>query len=247
MGGTTMTAFLRRRIDCGRARGLRAAGPCLALLALFAAVGCATTPMPAPKAQGYETYRVGAPDRLMVSILPDPRIEREVVVRPDGMVSIDLIGDVPAGGRTCEEIAKDIENRIARFKRGASVTVLVSQAQSSAVSMLGEVRGNRSFPLAKETRVAEAIATAGGVNPFASTRHVRVIRSQGGEAVVYRVNLNAIEGGDLSTNILLASGDIVYVPPTVWARFGYVVNALLFPFQPLIGVAQSVAGNAIVP
>jgi polysaccharide export outer membrane protein len=242
-----MKAFLRRPTDSERARRRRAAGPCLALLALFAAAGCATRPMPAPKAQGYETYRVGAPDKLLVSILPDPRIEREVVVRPDGMVSIDLIGDVPAGGRTSDEIAKDIENRISRFKRGASVTVLVSQASSTAVSLLGEVRSNRSFPLAKETRVSEAIALAGGVNPFASTSHVRVIRSQGGETVVYRVDLDAIEEGDLSTNILLATGDLVYVPPTLWARFGYVVQAILFPFQPLIGVAHSVAGNAILP
>jgi polysaccharide export outer membrane protein len=242
-----MTAFQRRSTDRSRARGGLRACQGLALVALLGAVGCATTPMPAPRAQGYETYRVGAPDRLTVSILPDPRIEREVVVRPDGMISLDLVGDVPAGGRTTEEIAKDVENRISRFKRGASVTVLVSQANSTAVSLLGEVRGNRSFPLAKETRVAEAIALAGGVNPFASTSHVRVIRGQGGETVVYKVDLDAIEAGDLSTNILLATGDIVYVPPTLWARFGYAVNAILFPFQPLIGVAHSVAGNAILP
>jgi polysaccharide export outer membrane protein len=231
-----MTAFQRRFTWPGLALGL-----------LLGALGCATTPMPAPRAQGYETYRVGAPDHLTVSILPDPRIEREVVVRPDGMVSIDLVGDVPAGGRSCDEIAKDIENRISRFKRGASVTVMVSQAASTAVSLLGEVRGNRSFPLAKETRVAEAIAMAGGVMPFASTSHVRVIRGQGGETVVYQVDLDAIEDGDLSTNILLTTGDIVYVPPTIWARFGYAVNAILFPFSPLLGVAQSIAGNAILP
>jgi hypothetical protein len=61
------------------------------------------------------------------------------------------------------------------------------------------------------------------------------------------VNLDAIQKGDLRTNIVLAGGDIVYVPPTVWARVGYVVQAVLFPFNPLLGVGMTVAGVAISP
>lgn len=221
----------------------------LAALALVAGAGagCSTTPKPPPRLQAYETYRVGAPDTLSVSILPDPRIERDVIVRPDGMITVDLVGDVPAGGRTVEEIAQDVEKRIARFKRGASVTIAVRSASSTSVTILGEVRGNRSFPLLKETRVSGAIGMAGGTNPFASLGKVRVIRTGGGETVVYNVNLKAIQKGDLSTDILLAEGDIVYVPPTILARVGYAIQAVLFPFQPLIGTAQSVAGNVIVP
>ncbi len=219
----------------------------LAAVGLVVAVGCSTKPKPPPKVQAYETYRVGAPDQLSVSILPDPRIEREVVVRPDGMISIDLVGDIPAGGRTVEEIAQDVEKRISRFKRGASVTVAVNRANSTEVTVLGEVRGNRKFPLLQETRVSGVIGMAGGTNAFASLRNVKVIRTGGGETVVYKVNMKAIQAGDLSSDILLTGGDIVYVPPTIWARFGYVVQAMLFPLQPLLGTAQSVAGNLIVP
>lgn len=224
----------------------------IALLGLLAvaAAGCGTTtPAPPPEAGSPAAYRVGAPDNLTVTILPDPVIENKVVVRPDGMISVELIGDVPAGGRTPEEIAADIENRIARYKRDAKVTVAVDGAQSTAITILGEVRNQRSFPLQKETRVAEAIGEVGGVSGwgFASTRNVRVIRSEGGETAVYRVDLSAIQGGDLRTNIVLVRGDIVFVPSTAWAKVGYVVQAVLFPFQPFMGIATSAAGRAIVP
>jgi polysaccharide export outer membrane protein len=230
------------------ARGRRfGASLAIAMLMGGAALGCATTPVPPPKREVTSAYIVGAPDELHVSILPDPAIEREVRVRPDGMISIDLIGDVPAAGRTIAQISADVEQRIARFKRGAAVTISLRSAQSTAVTVLGEVRSPQTFPLFKDTRVSEAIGRVGGPVFTASTGRVRVVRSGGGEAVVYRVNLDAIQAGDQRTNIMLMEGDIVYVPPTFWARIGYVVQAILFPFNPLLGLGTTVAGVAINP
>ena len=230
-----------------RSRRLRAGGTALAALALAAVLGCATTPTPPPERAATSSYIVGAPDALHVTILPDPAIERNVTVRPDGMISLDLIGDVPASGRSVGEIASDVEQRITRFKRGAAVTVSLVTANSNAITVLGEVRTPQSFPLLKQTRVAEAIARVGGLVFTGSERRIRVVRSGSGETVVYRVNLSAIQGGDLRTNIVLAEGDIVYVPPTFWARIGYAVQAVLFPFNPLLGVGTTVAGVAIGP
>lgn len=221
-------------------RGLALAG----LVLIVAAAGCAITPEAPPASTGYETYRVGAPDTLLITVLPDPTIERQAVVRPDGMISIDLVGDVPAGGRTVEEIAADVEKRIGRFKRGASVTVAVVLARSSSVTLLGEVGGNRSMALLKETRIAEAIGQAGGLNRFANVDRIRVIRHMGGQTHVYHVDLGAIQNGDLSTNMLLAGGDIIYAPPTIWARVGHALNALLYPLQPFLGFGTSLAGSA---
>lgn len=220
---------------------------CLGLvLGLAVAPGCASyEPIPAPASGSFEAYRVGAPDRLEVTVLPEPPIERNLTVRPDGMISFDLIGDVPAGGRTIDEIAADIERRIARFKRDASVTVRLAEALSTGVTVFGEVKSAQAFPLVKETRVAEAIGVVGGETIFAKTSEIRVVRSGGGESVVYLVNLNAIRSGDQSTNILLRSGDIVYVEPNIFAKIGYAVNALLLPFGPFLGIAQSFLGAAI--
>lgn len=217
----------------------------LAVLLCGAALGCATTPVPPPKRELTMAYIVGAPDELHVTILPDPAIERDVKVRPDGMISIDLIGDVPAAGRSVSQIAADVEQRIARFKRGASVTISLRVAASNSITVLGEVRSPQAFPLFKDTRVAEAIGHVGGPIFTASTTHIRVVRSGGGEAVVYRVNLSAIQNGDQRTNIVLMEGDIVYVPPTFWARIGYVIQAILFPFNPLLGIGGTAAGIAM--
>ena len=228
-----------------RLRSRRLGALALCLVAHFS-LACATAaPAPAPRVGTYSEYRVGAPDELHVSVLPDPSIERAVRVRPDGMISFDLIGDVPAAGRTIDEISADIEKRISRFKRDPSVTVQLVQTLSTGISVFGEVSRPSNFPLVKDTRVAEAIAQVGGETAFARTSAIRVIRSGGGETAVYIANLNAIRDGDLSTNIQLTSGDIVYVEPTVFAKIGYAVNAVLFPFQPLLGLGTSVAGTVI--
>ena len=155
-------------IRIARRRGSRAS--CAAALLLCAtALGCATTPAPPPKREAISAYVVGAPDELHVTILPDPAIERDTTVRPDGMISLDLIGDVPAAGRSVSQIAADVEQRIARFKRGAAVTVSLKAAHSNAITVLGEVRNPQSFPLFKDTRVVEAIGHVGGPIFTAST------------------------------------------------------------------------------
>jgi polysaccharide export outer membrane protein len=172
----------------------------------------------------------------VVTILPDPIIERTVVVRPDGMISIDLIGDLAASGRTTEEIAADIERRIARFKRNAKVTVALSQSLSAQITVLGEVERVSTFPLERDTRAVEAIGLVGGPTLLAAKSRIRVIRYQDGKTRVYRVNLSAIEDGDLRTNILLQGGDVVVVPPTVSATIGHFLRGIFYPIQQIMGL-----------
>ncbi len=214
----------------------------LAGLALLAGCAATTGPPAAPEAQ---PYRVGPPDELTVTILPDPVIEREVVVRPDGMISIDLIGDLSAAGRTTEEIAKEIQKRIRRFKRNANVTVALTQSLSAPVTVRGEVRAPNTFALERDTRVVEAIGTVGGPTLFAAKSRIKVIRHQDGRARVYRVNLSAVENGNLRSNILLVGGDIVVVPPTVSATIGYFLHGIFFPLQQILGLGSSGSSSVI--
>ena len=155
------------------------------------------------------------------------------------MITVPLIGEVAAGGRTIPEITAEIEERIARFKRDPHVSVALAAAASTDIVILGEVGRQNSFPLVKETRIVEAIGLVGGTTAFSSDSRIRVIRTVNGVTKVMRVNLHAIRKGDLSTNLMLEPGDFVYVPPTLWARFGYALNTLLFPFQPFMGVART--------
>lgn len=234
-----------RGTDSGSRRTRRGAA-IVATLALLAGMGlgCATTPAPEPVTQ-YPEYEVGAPDRLTVMILPEPAVLEDVVVRPDGKITVQLVGDVAAGGRTLTEIAEDIERRISKFKRGAVVTVKLASAQSSSVTVIGEVRRPGAFPLDKQIRVAEALGMMGGPTSLANDDSVRVVRP-GNPTEVLRVDMDAIRAGDLTTNVQLYGGDIIYVPPTVWARVGYVIQAILFPFEPLLGVAKAAGGSALV-
>ena len=213
----------------------------LALALPFAAgLSACTGTSGAPPGPQVTAYRVGPPDQLHITILPEPVIERDVIVRPDGMISIDLIGDIAAAGRSTEEIAGDIETRIGRFKRDARVTVSLVAALSSEITVLGEISRPSTFPLSRQTRVVEALGTVGGTTVFSNSDNIRLIRTQDGKTSVYKVDLDAIQRGDLRTNYLLQGGDLVYVPPGLMASLGYAVQAALFPFQQLLGFGGSV-------
>jgi polysaccharide export outer membrane protein len=209
-------------------------------LACLALTACTTTPMPPPVRPSAATYLVGSPDQLFVTILPDPVIERSTVVRPDGKISVDLVGDVQAAGRTVEEIARDIEERVRRFKRDARATVSVSSSQSIAIPVLGEVREPSTFALSSDTRVAQAIGIVGGTTIFGSKTKVRLIRTNGEATQVYIIDMASIEGGDLSSNMMMRGGDMLFVPPNVLAKIGYGLQVVLFPFQQLLSAGTGV-------
>lgn len=234
-----------RASQCGRI--LRGSAAIVAGFAAAAAIGCSTTLAPSPTVETPLAYRVGAPDGLTISILPEPAIEAAVQVRPDGVITVPLIGELTAGGRTIPEIAAEIEQRIARYKRDPHVSVALVGAESTDIVILGEVGRQGSFPLVKQTRIVEAIGQVGGTTAFSSDRRIRVIRTVDGVTKILPVNLHAIRNGDLSTNLMLEPGDFVYVPPTLWARFGYALNTLLFPFQPIMGLARTMGGNLLTP
>jgi polysaccharide export outer membrane protein len=208
------------------------------LLAGLLLLGGCASPKGPPKAPTAEPYLTGPPDQLVITILPEPIIERTVTIRPDGMISIDLVGDVPASGRTTQEIASDIEKRILRFKRNAKVTVALQRSLSAQVTVLGEVIRRTTFPLERETRVVEAIGLVGGPNILAAKNRIRVVRFRDGATQVYRVNLSAIENGDLRTNMLLEAGDVVVVPSSVSATIGHFLGNLFYPLQRIIGLGS---------
>jgi polysaccharide export outer membrane protein len=219
---------------------LRLTLPILAFAIAPLLSACSSTGTGQPPGPEVSAYRVGSPDQLRITIIPDPVIEREVTVRPDGKISIDLVGDVAAAGRTTEEIAADIQTRIGRYKRDAQVTVALAAALSDQVTVLGEVDRPSTFPLSSQTRLVEAIGLVGGPTTFAAKGRVRLIRTAEGQTRVYSVNLSAIEKGNLTTNYVLQGGDLVVVPPGVMAMIGYQLQALLFPFQQLLGFGGNV-------
>lgn len=232
-----------RSARSGRPRWRRAVHPALAGIVVVA-LGCTTPLVGPPTAPPIKGYLVGAPDDLRIQVLPEPEISRDVRVRPDGKITVDLIGDIQAAGRTPLAIAQEIEREIGRYKRDAVVNVSVVTSTSRFVTIYGEVGRPGTFALDTETRISEAIGRVGGPRPFASLSGVRIIRPIGGSTEILEVHLDDIQEGDLSTNYVVREGDLIVVPPTMLARVGYAFQMLLFPLQPLLSGANTAGGIA---
>ncbi|SRR5690606_718145 len=178
----------------------------------FAAPAPDNSPVPEQAA-----YRIGPDDMLQVSVWRNPDLSVGVPVRPDGMISVPLIGDVQAGGQTPQEVAATIEERLREYVREPRVTVIVTELRSheflSRVRVTGAVGMPRSLPYRQGMTVLDAILEAGGVTEFAAADRAKLYRRNGDETDVRPVHLGRIlERGDLSTNVYLRPGDIIAVP-----------------------------------
>lgn len=228
---------VQRRFAADRRRGVQRSvsvrAAALILGAAFAS-GCAmqqTSAMPSvPEAV---PYRIGPSDELVVRVLPDPAIEREVVVQPDGSFAFDLIGEVKATSRTPAEVAAEIEERIAEFRVSPSVTVSLNRAASSSVTVIGEVNKPGMYPVERDLRITDAIARAEGETVYAAASRARLIRREGEQATTYVSNLDRIHGGDLKTDFVVLRGDLIYVPPAATVSAGYHMMRFLYPLEVL--------------
>ncbi|HHN73524.1 MAG TPA: sugar ABC transporter substrate-binding protein [Thermopetrobacter sp.] len=205
----------------------------LALLLLLA--GCASLDSPGPEevaqdgnpaivddaaAAAYKAapeYRIGVDDVVKVDVWKNPDLSVEVPVRPDGYISVPLIGDVPVGGKTPKEVERIIEEKLSVYLREPRVTVILSELKSheflSRVRITGAVQQPASIPYRQGMTVLDAVLEAGGVNKFASPDRTKLYRKKDGETKVYKVKLNRIlKKGDLSTNYPLLPGDVITVP-----------------------------------
>jgi polysaccharide export outer membrane protein len=141
-------------------------------------------------------------------------------VRPDGKISVPLVGDVVAGGRTPDEVAKDLQTKLGAYVREPQVTVILTELRSheylSRVRVTGAVRQPVSIPYRQGMTVLDAVLAAGGLTEFAAPDHSSLHRKTGNGAQAYGVQLgNILENGDLSTNYKVAPGDVITVPERV--------------------------------
>lgn len=164
-------------------------------------------------------YRIGVDDLVQVSVWRNPELSVTVPVRPDGRISVPLIGDVQAGGRTPAEVARTVEERLAVYVRDPKVAIILTELRShefiSRVRVTGAVRTPVSIPYRQGMTVLDAVLQAGGVNEFAAPDRARLYRrGEQGQAVrTIEVRLGAIlNKGDVASNIAVAPGDIITVP-----------------------------------
>lgn len=198
---------------------------CAGLLSACASGGGAPSAAPPPDAapMAVESYKIGVDDIVQVSVWRNPELGITVPVRPDGKISVPLVGDVDAGGKTPDEVGKDIQQKLAQYVRDPQVAVILTDLRSheylSRVRVTGAVRQPVSVPFRPGMTVLDAVLAAGGVTEFAASDRSELYRKtgQGDATTMHRVRLDRIlNHGELATNFSVAPGDVITVPERVF-------------------------------
>ena len=163
-------------------------------------------------------FLLGPEDVLIVTVWKNQDLSREVVVRPDGMISMPLIGDVPAANLTANNLAKRISDRLTEYMASPIVSVQLKEVNSYFIYVMGEVSKPGKFPLKSYANVMQGISLAGGFGPFAKKNKIKVLRvttdgSNEKRQIEIPVQYDDILKGNATVgNFYLRSGDVIVVP-----------------------------------
>lgn len=187
--------------------------------------GCESLPPPPEPTNAESTrfasiegdYRIGVDDRVQVTVWRNPELSVTEPVRPDGKISVPIIGDVEAGGRTPSEVAEIVRGKLSAYIRDPNVVVILTELRSheflSRVRVTGAVRTPRSMPHRQGMTVLDAVLEAGGVNDFSAPSRTKLYRKAKDKTEVYEVDLvDILRKGKLESNLLLKPGDVITVP-----------------------------------
>jgi polysaccharide export outer membrane protein len=162
-------------------------------------------------------YRIGIDDRLQITVWRNPELSTTVPVRPDGKISVPLIGDVQAGGNTPTQVAAIIKEKLSAYIREPNVAVILTELRSheflSRVRVTGAVRTPRSMPHRPGMTVLDAVLEAGGANDFAAPNRTKLYRKTKTKTEVIDIDLaDILTKGKLESNFELKPGDVVTIP-----------------------------------
>lgn len=165
-------------------------------------------------AAGATDYIIGSDDVLAINVWKEPDLSRTAPVRPDGKITLPLIGDVSASGKTPKQLQTNIELDLAKYISKPAVTVIVQEAKSHKFNIVGEVQKPGSYLLTNPMTVLDAIALAGGFRDWAKVKSIYVLRTgANGSRTKLAFNYKkVIKGHDNEQNIQLQTGDTVVVP-----------------------------------
>ena len=168
-----------------------------------------------------ETYTIDVGDNLTIRVWKKPELSISEPVRPDGKISVPLVGDVLAAGREPEELAADIEEKLSVYVKNANVTVILTGLQGhtflSSIRITGAVGKNTAITYHQGMTVIDAVLAAGSVDIYADSNNTKLYRRSNGEMATYDIRLEDIlEKGDMTTNVKLKPGDVITVPERIF-------------------------------
>ena len=185
----------------------------------LALAACGTTGAPPDDdAEQLDTgdYIIGAGDALQIHVRDNPDLSVSLPVRPDGKISVPMVRDVQAAGRTTSELADDLERELSEFIRDPMVTVMVTSfvgTYSDQVRIVGQAVQPQSIAYREGMTVLDAIISVGGLTQFAAGNRAQLVRGTGNDVQRFNVRLNdLLNDGDITQNRPLRPGDIIVIP-----------------------------------
>lgn len=159
-------------------------------------------------------YKIGIDDILTVNVWHEPDLSRNITVRPDGKISLPLIGDVQAQGKTPPQLQAELRSDLAQFIKDPELTVIVAEIRSRRVNIIGQVVHPGTFAMTQQMGVLDVIAEAGGLREFAKKNKIYVLReTSAGQRVRLDYNYrDVLSGKHNAQDILLQANDTVVVP-----------------------------------
>lgn len=162
---------------------------------------------------GVTPYRIGSGDILDISVWKDPALTKQVIVLPDGKIHFPLVGEMTAQGKSVSELKKALEEKLVPYMPDPVLSVSVAQIGSMLMYVIGKVNKPGHFHMSGRINVLQALSMAGGLNPFAKEKKIRIYRQDGEKTLQFPFNYEAVvDGENLDENILLQRGDVIVVP-----------------------------------
>jgi len=156
-------------------------------------------------------YRLAVGDKLRVDVYKDPQLSQSLQIRPDGKITLPLVGDIPAAGRTSTELRDAIATDLKDYIAQPVVTVIVVETVPPMIYVMGEVNAGGPQPLRGPTSVLQALAMAGGFKDFAHTKNIRILRKSATGVRTLEFNYNEAVKSSLPP-LMLQAGDTIIVP-----------------------------------
>lgn len=197
---------------------------CLAAAAVMALGACGgTSNLPTVAEATPESvplYKIGAGDTLDIFVWRNPELSISVPVRPDGRISVPLLEDLVAAGKSATELSREIERDLAQFVQDPLVTVIVTGFvgnYTEQVRILGEATSPQAIPYRSNMTLLDVMIAVGGLTNFAAGNRATLVRTVGGEQKQYRLRLDdLIKDGDITANADILPGDVIIIPESAF-------------------------------
>ena len=213
--------IMRRVLITTRAGGSRMKRYVLPVMLAGLLTACASGPVfpPAPAKASDNAewhYLLGPGDSVNVFVWGNPEVSGTFPVRPDGMMTMNLVEDLPASGKTPSQLAREIEKILARYIQDPVVTVIVAGGvgpYSQQIRVIGQAAKPQALNYREEMSLVDVMISVGGLTDFASGNRASILRVVEGKPQQFTVRLeDLVKGGDISANVEMRPGDVLVIP-----------------------------------